>query len=175
MASCPITSWQLQDEEVETVRECIFLGSKITADGDCKSEIKRHLLLGRKAMKNFDILFKGRDVTCQQELLFNCSVLSDSLQTHGLQQARLPCPSPSPRVCSNSGPLSMWCHPTISSSVVLCHKCAYSQSYGFSSSHIGNNRWTIKRLSTEVLILLNYSAGEDSWEFLGLQDQTSPS
>ena len=52
MASCPITSWELEDEEVETVRECIFLGSKITADGDCNHEIKRHLLLGRKAMTN---------------------------------------------------------------------------------------------------------------------------
>ena len=63
MASCPITSWELEDEEVETVRECIFLGSKITADGDCRCEIKRHLLLGRKARKNLDILFKSRDVT----------------------------------------------------------------------------------------------------------------
>ena len=51
-------------------------------------------------------------------LLFSCSVVSNSLQPHGLQQARLPCPSPSPRVCSNSCPLSCWCHPTISSSVV---------------------------------------------------------
>ena len=54
MASCPITSWQIDGQTVETVRDFIFLGSKITADGDCSHEIKRRLLLGRKAMTNVD-------------------------------------------------------------------------------------------------------------------------
>uniref|UniRef100_A0AC11DMY8 Uncharacterized protein n=1 Tax=Ovis aries TaxID=9940 RepID=A0AC11DMY8_SHEEP len=63
MSSCPITSWQVDRETMETVTEFIFLGSKITADGDCSHEIKRHLLLGRKAMTNLDSILKSRDIT----------------------------------------------------------------------------------------------------------------
>ena len=63
MASSPITSWQIDGETVETVRNFIFLGSKITADGDCSHEFKVHLLLGRKVMTNLDSIFKSRDIT----------------------------------------------------------------------------------------------------------------
>ena len=63
MTSGPITSWQIDGETMERVRDFIFLGSKITADGDCSHEIKRHLLLGRKAMTNLDSIFKSRDIT----------------------------------------------------------------------------------------------------------------
>ena len=63
MASSPITSWQIDGETVETVTDFIFLGSKITADGDCSHEIKRHLLLGRKVMTNLDSILKGRVIT----------------------------------------------------------------------------------------------------------------
>ena len=63
MASGPITSWQIDGETVETVRNFIILGSKITADGDCSHEIKRHLLLERKAMTNLDSILKSRDIT----------------------------------------------------------------------------------------------------------------
>ena len=63
MASGPITSWQIDGETVETVRDFIFGGSKITADGDCSHEIKRCLLLGRKAMTNLDSILKSRDIT----------------------------------------------------------------------------------------------------------------
>ena len=63
MASGPITSWEIDGETVETVSDFIFLGSKITADGDCSLEIKRHLLLGRKAMTNLDSILKSRDIT----------------------------------------------------------------------------------------------------------------
>ena len=63
MASTPITSWQIDGETVETVADFILLGSKITADGDCSHEIKRHLLLGRKVMINLDSIFKSRDIT----------------------------------------------------------------------------------------------------------------
>ena len=63
MASGPITSWEIDGETVETVRDFIFSGSKITADGDCSHEIKRCLLLGRKAMTNLDGILKSRDVT----------------------------------------------------------------------------------------------------------------
>ena len=62
MASGPITSWQIDGETVETVSDFIFLGSKITADGDCGHEIKRHLLLERKAMNNLDSILKSRDI-----------------------------------------------------------------------------------------------------------------
>ena len=65
MASCPITSWQIDVEKVETLTHFIFLGSKITADSDCRHEIKRHLLLGKKAMANLDNILKGRDITLQ--------------------------------------------------------------------------------------------------------------
>ena len=63
MASSPITSWEIDGETVETVSDFIFGGSKISADGDCCHEIKRHLLLGRKVMTNLDSIFKSRDVT----------------------------------------------------------------------------------------------------------------
>ena len=73
MASVPITSWEIDGETVETVADFIFLGSKITADGYCSHEIKRHLLLGRKVMTNLDSILKSRDITlstktwlCQQ-------------------------------------------------------------------------------------------------------------
>ena len=63
MASSPITSWQIDWETMETVRDFIFLGSKITADSDCTHEIKRHWFLGRKAMINLDSILKSRDIT----------------------------------------------------------------------------------------------------------------
>ena len=107
MASDPITSWQIDGETMETVTGFIFLGSKITADGDCSHEIKRHLFLGRKAMANLDSILKSRDITlptkacivkamvflvvtygceswtikkskCQELMLLNCGVGEDS-------------------------------------------------------------------------------------------------
>ena len=63
MASGPITSWQIDREEVETVTDFIFGGSKITADGDCSHEIKRHIFLGRKVMTKLDSILKSRDIT----------------------------------------------------------------------------------------------------------------
>ena len=63
MASGPITSWEIDRETVETVADFTFLGSQITADGDCSDEIKRHLLLARKVMTNLDSIFKSRDIT----------------------------------------------------------------------------------------------------------------
>ena len=63
MATGPITSWQIDEETTETVTDLVFLSSKITADGDCSHEMKRHLLLGRKAMINLDSILKSRDIT----------------------------------------------------------------------------------------------------------------
>ena len=71
MASGPITSWQINGETIETVRDFIFLGSEITADGDCSHEIKRHLLLGRKAMTNIYIILKSRDITLQKSFVYS--------------------------------------------------------------------------------------------------------
>ena len=68
MASSPITSWQIDGEIMETVTDFIFLGSKITADGDCSHEIKRHLLLGRKAMTNIDSILKSRGITLRTKV-----------------------------------------------------------------------------------------------------------
>ena len=69
MASGPITSWQIDGETVETVADFIFLGSKVTADGDCNHEIKRCLLLGGKVMTNLDSIFKSRDITLPTKVL----------------------------------------------------------------------------------------------------------
>ena len=63
MASGPITSWEIDGKIVETVSDFVFLGSKITADGDCSHDIKRHLILGRKAMTDLDSILKSRDIT----------------------------------------------------------------------------------------------------------------
>ena len=68
MASGPITSWQIDGETMETVADFIFFGSKITADGDRNHEIKRHLLLGRKAMTNLDRILKSRDITLPRKV-----------------------------------------------------------------------------------------------------------
>ena len=113
MASSPITSWEIDGETVETVSDLIFLGSKITADGDCSHEIKRGLLLGRKVMTNLDSIFKNRDITlptkvrlvktmvfpvvmygceswiilsvAEELMLLNCVVGEDSWESPGLQ------------------------------------------------------------------------------------------
>ena len=79
MASGPITSWQIDGETVETVSDFIFLGSKITADGDCSHEIKRRLLLGRKTMINVDSILKSRDITLPTKIhLVKAMVFSSS-------------------------------------------------------------------------------------------------
>ena len=70
MASSPITSWEIDGETVEKVTDLIFLGSKITADGDCSHEIKRRLLPGRKVMTNLDSIFKSRDITLSTNVHF---------------------------------------------------------------------------------------------------------
>ena len=71
MAFSPITSWEIEGEIVETGADFTFWGSKITADGDCSHEIKRHLLLGRKVMTNLDSIFKNRDITLPAKVLAN--------------------------------------------------------------------------------------------------------
>ena len=77
IASGPITSWQIDGETMETVRYYIFLGSKITADGDCSHKIKRCLLLGRKAMTNLDSILKNRDITLPTKVHISQSYVRD--------------------------------------------------------------------------------------------------
>ena len=94
MASCPITSWQIDGETVETVADFNFLGSKITADGDCSHEIKRRLLLERKVMTNLDSVLKSRDITLSTKaclvkaklVLLNCGVGEDSWESLGCKE-----------------------------------------------------------------------------------------
>ena len=77
MASGPITSWQIDEETIETVRDFILGGPKITADGDCSHEIKRHLLFGRKAISNLNSMFKSRNITLPTKVhLVNAMVFS---------------------------------------------------------------------------------------------------
>ena len=114
MASGPITSQQIDGETVETVADFIFLGSKITADGDCSHEVKRCFLLGRKTMTNLDRILKSRDITLPTKV-------------HLVKAMVFP--------------------------VVM---------YGCES-------WTLKKVSTKELMLLNCDVGEDSSESLGLQ------
>ena len=73
MASSPITSWQIDEETLETVTDFIFLGSKITADGDCSHEIKRHLFLERRSMTKLDSILKSRDITLPTSYAFSSS------------------------------------------------------------------------------------------------------
>ena len=78
IASSPITSWQIDGETTETMRHLIFLGSKITADGDCSHEIKRRLLLGRKSMANLDSILKSRDITLSTKVRLVKTIFSSS-------------------------------------------------------------------------------------------------
>ena len=115
MASGPITSWEIDGETVETVSDFIFLGSKITTDGDCSHESKRCLLLGRKVMTNLDSIFKSRDI-------------------------------------------------------ILPTKVCLVKAMVFPLVMYGCESWTIRRLSTEELMLLNCGVGEHSWESLDCKE-----
>ena len=91
MASGPITSWQIDGDTMETVRAFIFLGSKITVDADCSHEIKRHLLLGRKAMTNLDSILKRRHITLPTKVLLDkamvCLVVMDGFESWTIKKA----------------------------------------------------------------------------------------
>ena len=88
MSPGPITSWQIDGETTETVRDFVFLGSKITSDGDCSHEIKRHLLLGRKALTNLNRILKGKSLLCQQRSRTTLTQCSHSSQcSHSVVRA----------------------------------------------------------------------------------------
>ena len=101
LASGPITSWQIDGETVETMRDFIFLGSKITADGDCSHEIKRRLLLGRKGMTNLDSILKSRDITNKDP----------SSQSYGFSSSRVGCESWTIKKAEHQriDALELWC------------------------------------------------------------------
>ena len=103
MASGPFTSWQIDGETVETVSDFIFWGSKITADGDCSHEIKRHLLLGRKVMNNLDSILKSRDITLLTKVCLVKAVVSpvimDGYESWTIKKAE----------CQRIDAFEMWC------------------------------------------------------------------
>ena len=149
MASCPITPGQIHGETMETVTNIIFLGLKITVDGDSSHEIKRCLLLGRKAMINLT------------SIQFSHSVVSDSSQPHGLQHARLPCPSPTPGACSNSCP---W----ISDAIQPSHPLSSPFSPAFNlSQHQGLFQWVSSLHPVTQVLELRFSM-IPSYEYSGL-------
>ena len=88
MASSPTTSWQIDGETMETVTDFIFLGSKITADGDCSHEMKRRVLLGRKAMTNLDSILKSRDITLQMKVCIVKAIVFPEV-TYGCERVGL--------------------------------------------------------------------------------------
>ena len=87
MASGPITSWQIEGENVKVVKDFHFLGSRITADGDCSHEIKRHLLLGRKAMTNLDNVLKSRDSTVPTSQRYGFPVVMYEFESWTIKKA----------------------------------------------------------------------------------------
>ena len=103
MASGPFTSWQVDGETVETVTDFIFLGFKITADGDCSHEIKRHSLLGRKAMTNLDSTLKSRDITLPTKVRLVKSmifpVVMDGCESWTIKKAE----------CQRTDAFGLWC------------------------------------------------------------------
>ena len=100
MSSGPITSWQIDRGKVETVTDFIFLGSKITADSDCSHEIKRHLLLGRKAITNLDSIFKSRDITLPTKVRLVKAMVFPAMDVRVGPQRKL---SPERLMLSNCG------------------------------------------------------------------------
>ena len=164
MASGPITSWQIVGETMETVRDFILGGSKITADGDCSHEIKRCLLLGRKAMTNLISILKSRDITLPTKdhlvkamvfpissVQFNHLVVSDRLFVTPWTAARQASLSiTNSRSPANPCPSSRWYHLTISSSVVPFCSQSFPASGSFPMSQLfadmyGCESWTIKK------------------------------
>ena len=103
VASCSITSWQIEVENVETVTDFIFLGSKITADGDCSLNIKRHLLLGRKAMTKLDSILKSRDTTLPTKVHLGIAmvfpVVMHGCESWTVKEAECPRIDPSEQWC----------------------------------------------------------------------------
>ena len=168
MASGPITSWQIDGETVKTVTDFMFLGSKITADGDCSHEIKRCLLLRRKAMTNLDSILKSRDITlptkdclvkakvfpvvmygCESWTIKKAAAAAKSLQSCLTLSDPMDCSPPGSSV-----------HGIFQARVVEWVATAFSK----------------RKPSTKKLMLLNCGSQEDSWESLGLQgDPTSSS
>ena len=151
MASGPITSWQIDGETVETVRDFIFLGSKITTDGNCSHEIKRHLLLGRKAMTNIDSILQSRNITLPTKKVKSLSRVWLFV---------------TPWTVAHQAP------PTMEFSrqeYWLPTKVHLVKAMVFPVVIYGCESWTVKKAERWKLMLLNCGVGEDSWESLGLQ------
>ena len=103
MASRPITSWQIDGKTVKIVADFIFLGSKITVDGDCSHEIERHLLLGRKVMTNLDSIFKSRDITLPTKVLLVKALVFPAV-TYGCENWTI-----KKAECRRTDAFELWC------------------------------------------------------------------
>ena len=104
MASGPITSWQIDGKTMETVRDFIFMGSKITADGDCSHEIKRCLLLGRKAMINLDSVLRGRDITLPTKVSIVKAIIFFPVVMYGCESWTI-----KKAECQRTDAFELWC------------------------------------------------------------------
>ena len=159
MASGSITSWQIDEETMGTVRDFIFLDSKITADSDCSHEIKRCLLLGRKAMTNLDSILKSRDIALPAKVhlikVMVFPVVMYGCENWSIKKAE----------CWRIDAFELWCWRRLLSVLWTARR---------------SNQSILKEISPEFspeeLMLWNCGVGEDSWESLGLTgDPTSPS
>ena len=159
MASGPITSWEIDGETMETVSDFIILGSKITADGDCSHEIKRHLLLGRKVMTNLDSILKSRDITLSTKVhlvkAMAFPVVTYRCESWTIKKAEH----------RRTDAFELWCWRRLlrvswrsNQSILKEINPEYSLDYDNSPVKVGPYR----RLSVEKSILLNCGAGEDS-------------
>ena len=149
MAFCPITSWQIDGETVETVADFIFLGFKITADGDCSHKIKRCLLLGRQVMTNLDSILKNRDIILPTKVHLGVGhdwATSLSLFTF-MHWRRKWQPTPVFLPGKSQGRGAWWAavYGVAQSRTRLKWHSSSSQGYGFSSSHVWMDSWTIKK------------------------------
>ena len=140
MAFCPITSWQIDGETVETVADFIFLGFKITADGDCSHKIKRHLLLGRKVMANLDSILKSRDIVLPTKVHLGVGhEWATSLSFFTFMHWRMkwqPTPVFLPVESQDRGPWWAAVYGVAQSWTLLKWRSSSSQGYGFSSSRV---------------------------------------
>ena len=140
MASGPITSWQIDGETLETVSDFIFLGSKITADGDCSQEIKRRLIVGRKVMTNLDSVLKSRDVTLPTKVrlvkAMVCPVVMYGCESWTIKKAE----------CQRINAFELWCW-----------------------RRLLRVSWTARR-SNQSILKDDHPKGDQSWVFIGRTD-----
>ena len=170
MACSPITSWQIDGETMETVADFIWGGSKITADGDCSHEIKRCLLLGRKAMTNLDSILKSRDITLPKKVHIVKAMVFPSVM-YGCESWTIK-KAEHQRIDA----FELWCWRRLLKVLWTARRSNQSILKDISPEYsLEGLILKVKLQYFGHLMLLNCGVGEESWESLGLQgDPTSP-